>query len=199
LTILIEVSSMCSYTVRAMNTKMMTFVSTLILVLAGSASAQTISILPGGRGGLYIPSTPSTVPGPLGNIPRLYLPGPLLTPAVALTLAPIPGIAIPMLPLNPMMPAHEILPAPRAVPLPLPRISPNMPIQYAALHGAMLAAPSKEAAAPSASATPSQAKLEKLFDGRTPAEKAEDDLGPVRPGRHMSLPENDLEKEIGAY
>jgi hypothetical protein len=182
-----------------MNTKMTTFV-TLALILAGSASAQVISILPGGRGGLYIPSTPSTVPGPLGNIPRLYLPGPLLTPTVALTLAPLPnGISIPMLPITPMMPAHEILPAPRAVPLPLPRISPNMPIQYAALRGAMLAAPSKEAEAPSASAAPSQAKLEKLFDGRTSSEKAEDDLGPVRPGRHMSLPENDLEKEIGAY
>jgi len=182
-----------------MNTKITTFV-TLSLILAGSASAQVISILPGGRGGLYIPSTPSTVPGPLGNVPRLYLPGPLLTPTVALTLAPVPfGIAIPMLPISPMMPTHEILPAPRAVPVPLPKISPNMPIQYAALRGAALSAPSKDAAAPSDAAIASRAKLEKLFDGRTSAEKAEDDLGPVRPGRHVSLPENDLEKEIGAY
>ena len=75
-----------------MNTKMMTFVSTLTLILATSASAQMISILPGGRGNLYI-GTPTTLPGPLSNIsisPRITLPAPLLAPSLSVALAPAP-------------------------------------------------------------------------------------------------------------
>ncbi|MEK7232555.1 MAG: hypothetical protein AAB268_01965 [Elusimicrobiota bacterium] len=82
-----------------MNTKMMTFVSTLTLILAASASAQMISILPSGRGSLPI-GVPTIGPGLMGQIvisPR-NLPPPL-TPSIALAFAPpVPvGIAMPIL------------------------------------------------------------------------------------------------------
>jgi hypothetical protein len=48
---------------------------------------------------------------------------------------------------------------------------------------------------PEAVAAP-QDRLENLFDGRTLANRKH---GPVRAGRRMSLPEQDLEREIGSH
>ena len=96
---LIDGSPPRTYTAKTLNTKMMTFVSTLTLILAASASAQMISILPSGRGSLPI-GVPTIGPGLMGQIvisPR-NLPPPL-TPSIALAFAPpVPvGIAMPIL------------------------------------------------------------------------------------------------------
>lgn len=180
-----------------MNTKMMTLGSTLALILAASASAQVISILPGGRGSLSI-GAPTTLSGPLGGIaisPRINLSAPLLSPSIALTPAPVPMLmaaAVSVLPLSPAMPALPVSMIPEH------RwnleVRENAALPYPALR-VQFAAPAKDAAA-------SREKLENLFDGRNkkPAEKsASDDLDPVRSDRHQSLPERDLESEIGAY
>ena len=160
----------------------MIFVS-LSLVLAGSASAQVTSILPGGRGNLYI-GTGVNLPGPAANIvisPRINLPAPLLTPAVAFTLAPVPmAAALPALPV--------------ALPVAMPQSAivaerENVTMPYPALR-AQFGSASKDAVAP-------REKLDNLFDGRKPVKNASDDL--VRSDRHQSLPEQDLESEIGAY
>ncbi|MDD5302588.1 MAG: hypothetical protein PHS14_05700, partial [Elusimicrobia bacterium] len=94
-----------------MNTKMMTLGSTLALILATSASAQVISILPGGRGNLYI-GTPTTLPGPMSSIainPRISLPSPLLAPSIALTVSPVPApVQVPVIPVTPVMPALPV-------------------------------------------------------------------------------------------
>lgn len=183
-----------------MNTKMMTVVSTLALTLATSASAQMISILPGGRGNLYI-GTPTTLPGPAGNIaisPRISLPAPLLAPALSVTLAPAPVVAqvpAPVLPAVPVVPVMPTLPV-SVIPEHRWNLSAheNVALPYPALR-VRLSAPSKDGSAKDSGA--SREKLDNLFDGRKqPAEK--DDL-PVRSDRHQSLPEHDLKSEIGAY
>lgn len=154
-----------------MNT-MMTF--TLTLILAGSASAQTL-ILPGGRGNFYI-GTPANLPGPMANIvisPRINLPAPILTPTVVLTLAPA------ALPLNRVLAERE-----------------NVSVPFPAL-SAHFAAPATDGKTKDDAAA--REKLDNLFDGRKPAEKLSDDeRGPVRPSRHVGLPEHELENEIGA-
>jgi hypothetical protein len=185
-----------------MNTKITTFV-TLALLLAVSASAQVVTILPGGRGNIYI-GTPSNLPGPAANIvisPRISLPAPLLTPAVAMTLAPVPmAAAIPVLPVA-LPSAIPLMPI--ALPSPLPS-----DIVYHVAERAMpralqahFAAPAKDAASPK-DVIAARERLDNAFDGsklpnetRIPA----DERGPVRSDRHHSLPENDLEREIGAY
>lgn len=165
---------------------MKTIFVSLSLALAGTASAQVTSILPGGRGNLYI-GTGVNLPGPMSNIvisPRINLPAPLLTPTVAFTLAPVPmAAAIPVLPiaLPTAIPHHSIVAERENVTMPYPALR------------AQFGAASKDAAAP-------REKLDNLFDGRKPGEKGvNDDLGPVRSDRHQSLPEHDLESEIGAY
>lgn len=166
----------------------MIFVS-LSLVLAGSASAQVTSILPGGRGNLYI-GTAVNLPGPAANIvisPRINLPAPLLTPAVAFTLAPVPmAAALPALPvaLPVAMPQNAIVAERENVAMPYPALR------------AQFGSASKDAAAPKEVVAPRE-KLDNLFDGRKPVKNASDDL--VRSDRHQSLPEQDLESEIGAY
>ncbi len=168
----------------------MAFVS-LSLLLAGSASAQVISILPGGRGNLYI-GTGVNLPGPASNIvisPRINLPAPLLTPTVALTLAPVPVAA-----------AFPVLPV--ALPVAVPQYAivaerENVTMPYPALR-AQFGAASKEASSPKDAAA-SREKLENMFDGRRQPSEKNDGLGPVRSDRHQSLPEHDLESEIGAY
>lgn len=168
----------------------MIFVS-LSLVLTGSASAQVTSILPGGRGNLYI-GTGVNLPGPVSNIvisPRINLPAPLLTPTVALTLAPVPmAAAIPVLPvaLPTAIPYHSIIAERENVTTPSPALR------------AQFGAAAKTAAAPKDAVAPRE-KLDNLFDGRKNEKSVNDDLGPVRSDRHQSLPEHDLESEIGAY
>ena len=75
----------------------------------------------------------------------------------------------------------------------------NVTMPYPSALRAQLSAPSKDGSAKDAAA--SREKLDNLFDGRKqPSEKgASDDRGPVRSDRHQSLPEHDLESEIGAY
>jgi len=160
------------------------------LVLAGSASAQVTSILPGGRGNLYI-GTGVNLPGPMSNIvisPRINLPAPLLTPTVAFTLAPAPlAAAIPVLPvaLPVAVPQHAIVAERENVTMPYPALR------------AQFGAASKDA--PAKDTVASREKLENMFDGRRQPSEKNDDLGPVRSDRHQSLPEHDLESEIGAY
>jgi len=169
---------------------MKTIFVSLSLILAGSASAQVTSILPGGRGNLYI-GTGVNLPGPAANItisPRINLPAPLLSPTVALTLSPVPvAAAIPVLsvalptaiPLNAIVAERE-----------------NVAIPFPALR-AQFSAPSKDDAKDGVAP---REKLDNLFDGRRqPAEKRVSDDLPVRSDRHQSLPEQDLESEIGAY
>ena len=185
-----------------MNTKMMTFISTLSLILATSASAQVVSILPGGRGNIYI-GTPANLPGPMGNVvisPRINLPSPLLSPSIALTLSPVivMAAAIPVLPLA--LPS-AIPTAPIALPSPYPS---DIVYHVAARQEspralqAHFAAYAKDAA-PVKDVVAARERLENVFDGRNQQDEKHDDLGPVRSDRHHSLPENDLEKEIGAY
>lgn len=181
-----------------MNTKMKTFLTTLSLILATSASAQVASILPGGRGNIYI-GTPMNLPGPVSSVvisPRINLPAPLLTPAISATLAPVPVVmaaAIPAqlpTPVIPVAPTKPDLPI-SALPDHLWKLE-NVTISYPALRAKF--------AASAADNTPKDAAaereaLENLFDGRKqPSEKS-----PIRSDRHQSLPEQDLESEIGAY
>jgi hypothetical protein len=186
-----------------MNTKT-TFFATLSLILATSASAQVTSILPGGRGNLYI-GTGVNLPGPVPNItisPRISLPAPLLAPSIVLVAAPAPTPAqTPIQIPNPVMPAIT----PNIPALPISAIPEHMwklnshesVLPYPALR-AQLSAPAKDGSPKDSTAARGE-KLDNLFDGRRkPAEKS-DDLAPVRSDRHQSLPEQDLESEIGAY
>lgn len=172
-----------------MNTKMKTLLCTLSLILATSASAQVTSILPGGRGNLYI-GTPMNLPGPAANIvisPRINLPAPLLTPVSPMMLAPVPASMM-----------EAAMARPIALPVvvtPMSRVTAereNVAISNRALR-AQLSAPAKSETPKDVKAE--REKLDNLFDGRRqPAEKS-----PVRSDRHQSLPEQDLESEIGAY
>ena len=175
-----------------MNTKFS--LSLLSLILASSASAQMSTILPGGRGNIYLGNA-INLPGPTANIvisPRISLPAPLLSPTIALTLAPVPMAAYAVIPVLPI-----------SLPAAIPAIRVTAERENVAFPSALrarFAAPSKDAA-PAKDVVAAREKLENLFDGRKqPAEKSSvDDLGPIRSDRHHSLPENDLEKEIGAY
>ena len=139
-------------------------------------------------------------PGALGGA-RVYCPGPVILQPLSLT----PGLGhlampIPVLPLNPLLPLPRIAPVtPEIMPMmPARPVLPIMPIRYAALSAA-LAAPAE--AGPAKADAPGR-KLEELFDGRlAPAAKSAVDSrpAPVRPSRRISLPERDLEAEIGAY
>lgn len=175
-----------------MNTKMMTVLPTLALILATSASAQVTSILPGGRGNLYIGS-PMNLPGPAANIgisPRINLPAPLLTPVLPLMLAPVPASMMEAAPALPVALPVVVVPMARAAAQREHAASSNRALR------ANLSAPAQGDApvAPKEIAADRE-KLENIFDGRRrPAEKS-----PVRSDRHQSLPEQDLESEIGAY
>ena len=183
-----------------MNTKT-TVLSTFALILATSASAQVTSILPGGRGNLYI-GTAINLPGPVPNIvisPRISLPAPLLAPSIALTAAapapvpaqlPVPVIPVPVVPTIPALPIS-------AIPEHMWKLSAHegVEIPYPALR-AQLSAPAKDGTSKDSTAARGE-KLDGLFDGRRqPAEKSD---SVVRSDRHQSLPEQDLESEIGAY
>lgn len=172
-----------------------------LLVLSAPASAQVVSNLPGSRGSIYIGSAVN-LPGPVTNTviaPRISLPAPALTPALTILPAPVVSHEIPLLP------ATEIV---AIKPLALPAKQPAMPVVLpsaippAALTLQLGAASKSEKALPPV--TPEQLaqreRLDDLFDGRG-ADRREraDQRGPIRSGRHVSLPENELEREIGAY
>lgn len=172
-----------------------------LLVLSAPASAQVVSNIPGSRGSIIV-GTGVNLPGPIGSAvitPRISLPAPVLTPALTILPAPVVAYEIPVLP------ATEIV---AIKPLALPAKQPAMPVALPSaippsaltLH---LAAASK-AEAPVPPVTKEQLaqreRLDDLFDGRggDRRERA-DQRGPIRSGRHVSLPENELEREIGAY
>lgn len=183
-----------------MNNKLKTVLSTLPLILAVSASAQVISILPGGRGNLFV-GTPASLPGPLAGVTITPLmTAPLLAPALAVAAAPAPVVAqvpAPVLPAVPSMPSIPTLPVSK-LPEHMWNLSAhdNVPMPYAAL-AVKLAAPAKDGSAQQpTNSREAQDNLENLFDGR----KARNEKSsPVRSDRHQSLPEQDLESEIGAY
>lgn len=176
-----------------MNTKLTLVLLTLIL--AASASAQ-VTILPGGRGNLYI-GNGINLPGPTANVvisPRISLPAPLLSPTVALTLAPAPLAGTAVIPALPVA-----LPAALPAGVPSMRVSAQSVAVPAALIARFAPASTKDET-PAKDKIAQREKLDNLFDGRKqPVKPGEDEFGPVRSGRHVSLPENDLEREIGAY
>lgn len=170
----------------------------VLLLLAAPASAQVRLILPGGSNP-YI-GAPVTLPGPAINPlawMRIELPAPRLNPGLTVSLAPTPSAAVaimgvfPILPI-PMIPSRPVVPVIRPtasrenVAHPLAPILPGLGAQFAAADSA---------------AVPKNDDWKKdlgegLFDGRfVPSRKPE----PVRPSERMTLPEIDLEKEIGAY
>ena len=137
----------------------------------------------------------------IGSI-RTLSAAPALAPA--LTLLPM-GPSLPGIPVTPIMPGSPILPiVPQGPIMPFSPRRSVMPIVSApaarALNVNLLSAPSQDST-PANDVIASREKLDGIFDGRKqPVEKSEaDESGPVRSGRHVSLPENDLEKEIGAY
>jgi len=171
-----------------------TFLAILLpAILAGSAAAQMRMVLPGGSNP-YI-GAPISLPGPISapiSGMKIELPAPRLNPSVSITLAPTPLAAVaimgvfPVLPI-PMIPSRPVVPAVRPaasrenVAHPLAPILPGLGAQFAA-----------------AEAKNDWRKElgEGLFDGRLiPARKP----APVRAGHNISLPERDLEIEIGAY
>jgi hypothetical protein len=153
-------------------------------VLAGSAAAQQMTILPGALGAT-----------------RVHCPGPvILAPMVLASDVGYLAMPIPVLPRNPLAPMPRVAPVtPEIMPMmPARPAMPITPIRYAAL-GVALSAPSSTAPA---KADAQGRKLEELYDGR-PAEAAKSAVesrpAPVSPSRRISFPERDLEAEIGAY
>lgn len=173
-----------------------TILVSALLALSAAASAQTVTILPGGAGNLFV-GQPVTLPSPFSIPtinPRIGLPGPVLTPALTVALNPTP------------MTSAAIV----AVPL----LSKNMPTAIPVLHKTLpgAVAPALGGMKLSAASTGDKAKtdearrkLDEQFDGRQSVEKSSVDTRPTRRepatsgGRHISLPERDLESEIGAY
>jgi hypothetical protein len=172
-----------------------TTLAILSLTFASAASARTYNLsAPRGTMNLGLPMIIGRVTGP--RIDLTSASAPLFTRT--LTLLPM-GPAIPAIPLIPVMPGTPVLPVvPQGPSMPfLPRRS-IIPILFAsaapALNVNLLSAPSKDST-PAKDVIASHKKLDEVFDGR----KQPEESGPVRSGRYVSLPENDLEKEIGAY
>ena len=163
-------------------------------LFAGAASAQMTPLLPGGRGNILI-GTPTTLPGFMPSpviSPRIQLPSPALTPTTAIVLSPAAITAALPFPVLPMT-------LPAAVPAYRVTTQRMIAVAPSALRAARLSAASRND-----STEPSRDRLEKLFDGRTtpdqgPALGLPDGPSPIRPGRRINLPEQDLEDEIGAY
>lgn len=166
-------------------------------LLAGTAAAQVVRGLPGG----YNPhiGAPVALPGPIGapvTGVKIELPAPRLNPGLAVSLAPAPAVAV-----------MAVIPA-----LPMPRI-PSRPI-VPVIHPT---AARENVAHPLAPILPSlrvqldEAKAKKdwhkdlgeeVFDGRLIPNRrgvvvVPTAPSPVRPSRRVSLPEWDLESEIG--
>ena len=172
-----------------MKNTIMTFVSSFSLILATSASAQVISL---GRGNV---SGAPVILAPLTNpiSPVVGLSAAALVPALAPTFAPVPSA--PSVPFLPIMPTVNALRPIHVMPI-MPVSSPS-DISFSTLRAHVAAsiegAPTQPVAAPR--------KLNRLFDGSKDetAQGDSENLGPVRSDRHHSLPEKDLESEIGAY
>lgn len=149
-------------------------------LLAGTAAAQSaVVVLPGA---LPYPALPLTLPSPAAVFPvptRIELPAPTLVPGRALLLAPAPAAfaVLPALPV-PMIPSRPRVPVFRATP---ERENVRHP-----LAGLRLQLREQEQKKPERR----EDVLGELFDGRR---------APVRPGAVLTLPEADLEHEIGVF
>lgn len=165
----------------------------LPLLLSAPAAAQVRAILPGGSNP-YI-GVPATLPGPAINPVagmRIELPAPRLNPGLSVKLAPTPSTLIPIMGVFPILPI-PMIPSRPVVPVVRPAASrenvahPLAPILPGL--GAQFATAEKK--------NDWQKELgEELFDGRLiPSRKPR----PLRPGEYVTLPETDLEAEIGAY
>lgn len=162
------------------------FVSFVIpAVLAGSAAAQMVTM----PAGMTYPVAPVSLPGPVTGptaIIKIELPSPRLDPALAVALNPVPSVAafavLPSLPV-PMIPSRPVVPVMRPdarrenVRHPLSPLFPVLRVQ--------LDAKKEKTGAP--------APLDGFFDGRKTPEKKP----VVEPGTVFTLPESDLEAEIG--
>lgn len=147
-------------------------------LIAGTAAAQSaVVVLPGAY---PYPTFPASLPSPAVSYPaplRIELPAPTLIPGRALVLAPAPAsvAVLPSLPV-PRIPSRPRVPVFRATP---ERENVRHP-----LTGLRVQLREQEAKKPERR----QDVLGELFDGRR---------APVRPGAVVTLPENDLEREIG--
>jgi hypothetical protein len=173
-----------------MNTymKKWTLGATLPLALAAAAHAQTYS-LPGGYNPLI--GLPAILPTPVNNplAGSITLPAPTLTPTV---IAPSVKIDVPLLPVTlvPGLPAIRLVASKENAVNPLAAILPNG-------GKANLTA----AVEPKKDEGKKADRLDELFDGKTKKGRVDlpaDELGGTRPARRISLPEWDLEREIGA-
>jgi hypothetical protein len=179
--------------VSAMKIKQTLFVLALPALLAGAAAAQVVPISPLGRSPLAgLPTLlPSPLTGPYAGVPTV-LPAPTLAPSLSLP-APLPAPAAPVAAARPVAaePAAAALPAVKVdaarenVRHPLRSIVPGVVVRFA---GAKDSVPAKKE------------KLDETFDGSRAPEKDAFEPG-TRPvigaERHVSLPEWDLENEIG--
>jgi hypothetical protein len=173
-----------------MNTymKKWTLGATLPLALAAAAHAQTIN-LPGGYNPLI--GLPVILPTPVNNplAGSISLPAPAMTPTV---IAPGIKIDVPLLPVTlvPGLPAVRLVANKENVVNPLTAILPG---------GAK--ANLTAAIEPKKDEGKKADKLAELFDGKGRKGRVDlpaDELGGTRPARRISLPEWDLEREIGA-
>jgi hypothetical protein len=170
------------------------------LSLASSAAAQTMDVV-APRG---VVNTGIVIVREI-TAPRVELGAMLVSPVLTPAFKPMPmGPSLPVLPVVPVIPGTPVMPIINpANPIPyVPRrsVTPVVAAGHAPALNVLLSAPSKESN-PAKDAIASREKLDGIFDGRKqPAVRPdEDERGPVRTGRHVSLPENDLEREIGAY
>jgi hypothetical protein len=142
---------------------------------------------------------PSPMTGPLVGL-GITLPSlvPALTPAMSLPSAPTPAFILPV-----SLPSRQgVIPATPAsssrgdVVNPLRRVMPGVVIRFSAAATNAAANAPKPGAAQS---DPSKEKFDQAFDGEDAPKPAVQLPGrkPVTSGRHISLPEWDLERELG--
>ncbi|MDE2491443.1 MAG: hypothetical protein KGM24_11375 [Elusimicrobia bacterium] len=164
------------------------FVLALPALLAGAAAAQVAPLTPLGRSPLAgLPTLlPSPLTGPYAGMPTV-LPAPSLTPSLSAP-APLPAPAAPVAVALPAaaapLPAVTVDATRENVRHPLKQVVPGVTIRFTGKD----------------STSDKKEKLDETFDGRRAPEKdaIEPGLRPVIGSeRHVSLPEWDLENEIG--
>lgn len=157
----------------------MTAAGALLPVLfAGAAAAQMTA---------YAPVQSVRVTIPLVG----FVPCPLNRDVTPMLPVPMSGrfSIIPVLPGTPIMTPRREMPVMPLSPLPKALRSPMLAAAAVAYVPAKNVSPAKDAIG-------ARAKLDEMFDGVLPVEPAR---GVVTPERRIGLPEQDLEKEIGAY
>lgn len=148
-------------------------------LLSGPASAQVTMILPGGANP-YI-GTPVNLPGPLGGATtgmKIEFPTPRLTPDLTVTLTPMPVAESAIIRVFPVFPIPRI-PSRPIIPMIRPTAS-----RENVTHPLAQILPGLRVQFAAVEKRNSTNTFEKMFDGRSV---------------QISLPERDLEAEIGAY